>query len=112
MTTEPAALAIRWDHLNRILDQYGHGDHDFDLDHRCRFLLVEQSTYNGSYTFSLHPSPSSAFDYQSNQECAEDWEPQVLIDLDTLLSMSLFRTFGVEVESVHKFLLLENLENI
>lgn len=107
MTTEPAALAIRRDRLSRILDQYG-SIRDIDLGDGHRYLLVEISTRDGSVEFSTHPSPSCAFDYQSNQEYAEDWEPSTLIDLDTLLSMSLFRTFGVEVSSVHKFLLLEN----
>lgn len=109
MTTEPAALAIRWDHLTRILDQYGtHDDVDLDLLLDHRYLLVEISVHDGHYEFSTHPSPSAAFRYSADQECAEDWEPQRLIDLDTLLSMSLIRTFGVEVSSVHKFLLLEN----
>lgn len=109
MTTADAALAIRWDHLTRILDQYGADDRlDLLLDHRYLLIERECSITGDAVEFSTHSSPSAAFHYSANQECPENWEPWVLIDLDTLFSMSLIRTYGVEVESVHKVLLLEN----
>lgn len=46
-------------------------------------LLVEESTYDQSYEFSLHESLASAYDYQVTQEYVEDWEPVAVVDLDT-----------------------------
>lgn len=115
MTTTDVTLAIRWDHLTRIMDSYPHWNPGVDpdfikqqmVDKGHRYLLVESSTFTGDLEFSTHGSPASAFHYSANQECADDWNPERLIDLDTLFAMKLVRSFGVEVESVHKVLLLE-----
>lgn len=109
---EDATIAIRVDRLRRIIIQSG-GEYDgyFSTilqEHGHRYLLVESSTITGDLEFSTHGSPASAFFYSANQECADDWDPERLIDLDTLFAMKLVRSYGVEVESVHKVLLLEN----
>lgn len=61
-----------------------------------RWLLVEESNINGAFSFATFDSPESAFWESANQEYAEDWEPLLLVDLDTGDSRALIRTFGVD----------------
>ena len=48
-----------------------------------RYLLVEQSTYDGSIHFSLHENKEGAAFYHDTQEYPEDWAIKALVDLDS-----------------------------
>lgn len=62
-----------------------------------RFLLLEESRINGEVAASLHKDVPSALEYQGEQECAEDWEPKLLIDLDSNEIHTLRRRYVAEV---------------
>jgi hypothetical protein len=47
-----------------------------------RFILFERGHYGQTWV-STHGSPADASDYSLNQECAEDWEPTVILDRES-----------------------------
>ncbi len=48
-----------------------------------RYLLVEMNYRGAGYWATRHKSAEDAADYHTGQEYAEDWEPTLLLDLDT-----------------------------
>lgn len=70
--------------LGRVLEEYPGADtSDVDADLE-QYLLVEKNVSYGDppYYTSTHDTPGDAAAYHVDQEYAEDWEPEVLIDLD------------------------------
>lgn len=69
---------------------------DFDVE---PWLLLEESNITGEVAASLHATGEQALEYQGDQECAEDWEPMFLINLDTNETRKLRRVYVTEVVS-------------
>lgn len=57
---------------------------DLELD-AGRYLLIERNVGGDkpAHWFSIHYSPEDAAEYHDGQEYAEDWEIEVLVDLET-----------------------------
>jgi hypothetical protein len=66
----------------KLLDGIDVGDL---LDGPDRYLLVELQAerYGRDLYLTTHPSPAAAGEYHMGQEYAEDWFPELLVDLDT-----------------------------
>ena len=63
----------------RAKDQLG-WDND---DDRQRYVLVEESRYDGSYYVTSFETPFDAAEYHDIQEYPEDWIIETLIDTKT-----------------------------
>lgn len=48
-----------------------------------RYLLVEQTHYDGGHYLTTHAAPEDAADYHDGQEYPDDWTIIELVDLDT-----------------------------
>jgi hypothetical protein len=74
------AYAERLSELVETYDTYGTLDTS-GLDANMRYLLVERSTRDREYFLTTHNDRQGAAEYHDNQESAEDWTIEVLIDL-------------------------------
>lgn len=71
----------------------------------ARWLLVEESRITGGYNLSTFVEFASLESEQVGQECAEDWDPVVAVDLITGEVHTLHRTYGLQREPARERLL-------
>lgn len=76
------AVNDRWPHLNtdfaEVLAEFkGQATGD------PLYVLVEQSVITRLHHLSIFRTPLEAAHYWARQECREDWNPTVLVSLDT-----------------------------
>lgn len=55
----------------------------YELIEGDRYALIEKSRCDGSVWITTWASPEQAADYHDNQEYAEDWNIEALVDLRT-----------------------------
>lgn len=61
------------------------------------WLLVERSTITNEFHLSTHCFLRDLIRYQTQQECAEDWEPRVIVNLHTGEVTEAQRTYDIEL---------------
>jgi len=78
----------RDDRMAELLEEYppGLNGYAFTVDAprtKTRFVFIERSTIDGSHYLTAHGSPEDAARYWEGNKYPEDWEPVVLVDLET-----------------------------
>ena len=69
--------------LDQFIARYPVSDPGSLPDASGQYLLIQQSSIDGSYWLSTHDTPQQAGEYVDAEEYCGDWAIKALFDLDT-----------------------------